>query len=206
MPELPEARKQRFQREYALSQYDAALLISSLGMANFYEQCTRELVRLGGKREEAQKLSASWITGELSNVLNADQIEISESGLRPEWLSSLLVRILDGTINRAGAKAIFPGMIAVARFNRSLEGLLYPKPEFSIDGIIESSGLKQISDAGAIGKVVDEVLAANPKQVEDYRAGKDKAFNSLVGQVMKRTQGKANPAQVNEILRRKLGG
>ena len=135
---------------------------------------------------------ANWITGPLSAKLNDENLEISQSRVTADLLASLVAKVTDGTISARTATAeVLPAMWS---------------GEGSADEIIEKRGLKQISDAGAIEKIVDEVLAANAKQVADYRAGKDKAFNSLVGQVMKRSQGKANPAQVNEILRRKLKG
>ncbi len=134
---------------------------------------------------------ANWIAGPLSARLNDEDLDVSKSKVSPESLRKLEARVADGTLSGKMAKEVFDAMWA---------------GEGSPDDIIEKKGLKQISDAGAIEKIVDEVLAANEKQVADYRSGKEKAFNSLVGQVMKRSQGKANPAQVNEVLRRKLKG
>src|SRR5262249_17516157 len=135
------------------------------------------------------KTVANWVNGELSALLNDRGVDFSQVLVPQKALAQLLERLHDGTISANAAKGVLQGIA---------DG------EGTADQIIEKRGLKQISDSGAIEKIVDQVLAANAKQVEDYRAGKDKAFNSLVGQVMKATQGKANPAQVNEILKRKL--
>jgi aspartyl-tRNA(Asn)/glutamyl-tRNA(Gln) amidotransferase subunit B len=137
------------------------------------------------------KLCANWQTGELAAALNRSEIDISKSPISAPILAGILARIKDGTLSGKTAKKVFDVAWELG-------------PGASVDAIIDRHGLRQISDAGAIEKLVDEVLAKNAKQVEDYRAGKDKAFNSLVGQVMKATQGKANPAQVNEMLRKKL--
>jgi aspartyl-tRNA(Asn)/glutamyl-tRNA(Gln) amidotransferase subunit B len=137
------------------------------------------------------KLCANWITGELAAALNRNNLDVSSSRVSSKQLAGLLARLADETVSGKMAKEVFEAMW---------------NGEGTADEIIEKRGLKQISDAGAIEKIVDQVLAANAKQVEDYRAGKEKAFNSLVGQVMKATRGKANPAQVNEILKRKLAG
>jgi aspartyl-tRNA(Asn)/glutamyl-tRNA(Gln) amidotransferase subunit B len=139
-----------------------------------------------------RKVAANWIMGEVSAALNSAQVEVGASPVGPAQLAGLIGRVLDGTINHKTAKEVF-----AALWNR--EGA-------SADAIIEARGLRQISDAGAIEKLIDEVLAANPGPVAEFRAGKEKAFNSLVGQCMKATRGKANPQQVNEILRRRLAG
>ncbi len=136
------------------------------------------------------KLAANWVMGELSAALNRADLDIAASPVSPAALAELLARVRDNTISGKIAKDVFEAMWA---------------GEGDADAIIEAKGLKQISDSGAIEKIVDEVLAANPKSVEEFRAGKEKAFNALVGQVMKASRGKANPAQVNDILRRKLG-
>ena len=183
MPELPEARRNRFMREYALPAYDAALVTASRAAADYFET----LVKAAGAEP---KLCANWQTGTLNAALNEAGLEIGESRVTAGSLAGLLRRIADGTLSGKLAKEVFDAMWA---------------GEGDADAIIERRGLRQISDAGAIEKLVDEVLAANEKQVADYRSGKEKAFNSLVGQVMKATRGKANPAQVNEILRRRLG-
>jgi len=182
LPELPETRRARFAREYGLPAYDAGLLTASRSAADYFEElleaCAAE-----------PKLAANWQIGELAGALNRAGLEIERSPVAAQALAGLVRRVADGTLSGKMAKEVFEAMWA---------------GEGSADQIIERRGLRQISDSGAIEKLVDEVLAANVKQVEDYRAGKEKAFNSLVGQVMKASKGKANPAQVNEILRGRL--
>jgi len=190
LPELPEARRARFMVQYHLSDYDAAALTSSKATADYFERAVAGVDRTQGKPQERAKLVANWVSVDLAAKLNADDLAIELSPVAPERLAKLLVRILDQTLSNKMAKEVFDAMWA---------------GEGEPDAIIDRRGLRQISDAAAIEKLVDEVLAANARQVEDYRAGKQKAFNSLVGQVMKVTGGRANPAQVNEILRRKLG-
>jgi aspartyl-tRNA(Asn)/glutamyl-tRNA(Gln) amidotransferase subunit B len=183
LPELPDAKRERFAREYRLPAYDAALITASRAAADFFEQ----LVRLSGAEP---KICANWQTGELSAALNRENLQVEASRIDAAALAALLKRLGDGTVSGKTAKEVFDAMWA---------------GEGGADQIIDRRGLRQISDAGEIEKLVGEVLAANAKQVQDYRAGKEKALQSLVGQVMKASQGKANPAQVNEILRRKLG-
>ena len=183
LPELPAARRERFARDYRLPAYDAAVLTASRAAADYFEA----LVRASGVEP---KLCANWQMGELAGALNREEADIAGSPVSADRLAGLLRRVADGTVSGKGAKQVFEAM--------------WKRGE-AADDIIEREGLRQVSDAGAIEKVVDEVLAANARQVEDYRAGKAKAFNALVGQVMKATHGKANPAQVNEILRKKLG-
>jgi aspartyl-tRNA(Asn)/glutamyl-tRNA(Gln) amidotransferase subunit B len=151
--------------------------------ANFYEQTLSAAT-------VSSKLAANWVMGDLSAQINKEGLDIAESRIRPSALANLLTRIEDGTLSSKLAKEVFSAMWA---------------GEGEADAIIEAKGLKQMSDSGEIEKIVDEVLAANPKSVEEFRAGKDKAFNALVGQVMKATKGKANPAQVNDLLKKKLG-
>jgi aspartyl-tRNA(Asn)/glutamyl-tRNA(Gln) amidotransferase subunit B len=182
LPELPDARRERFMREYRLPAYDAAVLTASRAAADYFEA----LAKASGADP---KLCANWQMGELAAALNRDEKEVASSPVPAGMLAGLVRRIADGTISGKAAKQVFDAMW---------------KQGGTADQIIEREGLRQVSDAGAIEKVVEAVLAANAKQVADYRAGKEKAFNSLVGQVMKATQGKANPAQVNEILKRKL--
>ena len=184
MGELPGAMRARFERDYALAPAMARLLTASRETADFYER----LVRASGG---APKLAATWVTGELAAALNKAGLEIHESPVSSERLAGLLRRIEDQSISGRSAKEVFDAMWSGGG---------------DADAIIESRGLRQVSDSGALEAAVDQVLAANEKQVADYRAGKEKAFNSLVGQVMKATGGKANPAQVGEILRRKLSG
>jgi aspartyl-tRNA(Asn)/glutamyl-tRNA(Gln) amidotransferase subunit B len=182
LPELPDEKAARFIEQYSLSAYDAGVLTASREMAEFYETVVRGL---GGH----PKLAANWVMGEFSGGLNKDNIEIKEAPITAERLSGLLARIVDDTISGKIAKDVFEQMWAERK---------------SADEIIEAKGLKQITDTGAIEKVIDEVMAANPKQLADYRSGKDKLFGFFVGQVMKVTGGKANPAQVNELLKKKL--
>jgi aspartyl-tRNA(Asn)/glutamyl-tRNA(Gln) amidotransferase subunit B len=187
MPELPEAKRDRYRTELALSAYDAITLTQSRELAEYFESTASSTASLGF----GAKPVANWVMGELSAKLNEADLDPSRSPVGPARLGGLLARIHDGTISGKIAKEVFDAMWA---------------GEGEADAIIERKGLRQISDAGAIEAIVAGVLAANPKQVEDYRAGKEKAFNSLVGQVMKATKGKANPAQVNELLRKKLAG
>jgi aspartyl-tRNA(Asn)/glutamyl-tRNA(Gln) amidotransferase subunit B len=183
LPELPDEKRARFAREYRLPAYDAGVLTASRAAAQYFE----ELVESSGVDA---KVCANWQMGELAAALNREEKDFAASPVTPPMLAGVLKRIVDGTVSGKGAKQVFD--------------LLW-RQGGDADAIIEREGLRQMSDAGAIEKLVDEVLAANAKQVEDYRAGKEKAFNSLVGQVMKATKGKANPGQVNEILKRKLG-
>jgi aspartyl-tRNA(Asn)/glutamyl-tRNA(Gln) amidotransferase subunit B len=184
MPELPDATRERFARQYALPAYDAGVLTASRAAADYFEA----LVEAAGVDA---KLCANWQTGALNAALNEADLPVSESKVSPVALAGLLKRIADDTLSGKMAKEVFDAMWA---------------GEGAADAIIEKRGLRQISDAGAIDRLIEEVLAAHPKQVEDYRAGKEKALNSLVGQVMKASRGKANPQQVNEALRRKLSG
>jgi aspartyl-tRNA(Asn)/glutamyl-tRNA(Gln) amidotransferase subunit B len=181
MPELPEAMKARFEAQYGLAHYDANALTSSRSTADYFVAT----VDAGCDA----KLAANWVMGSVSAKLNAEDKEISESPISPSALASLIKRIQDGTISNNAAKQVFEAMWA---------------GEGDADSIIESKGLKQVSDTGAIEAIVDEVLAANAAMVEEFKAGKEKAFNALVGQAMKASKGKANPAQVNEILKKKL--
>jgi len=184
LPELPQAKRERYMRDHQLSAYDAGVLTSSREVADYYEDLVRAL---GG----GYKLAASWITGELFGALKRTGLEISQSPLGSRQLAGLLRQIEDNVISGKTAKDVFDAM-----WNGEGEAA----------AIIAAKGLKQISDAGELEKIVDGVLAANPKSVEEYRAGKEKAFNALVGQAMKATRGKGNPAQINEILKKKLAG
>jgi aspartyl-tRNA(Asn)/glutamyl-tRNA(Gln) amidotransferase subunit B len=180
MPVLPEEKRKKYV-DNGLTPYQAAVLTSSRETANYADHAFMGATVFAGL--------ANWITGPLSARLNSENLDISKSKVLPDSLRELEARVADGTLSGKMGKEVFEAMWA---------------GEGTADEIIEKRGLKQISDSGAIEKIVDEVLAANAKQVEDYRSGKEKAFNSLVGQVMKRSQGKANPAQVNEVLRRRL--
>ncbi len=184
LPELPDATRERFARQYALPAYDAGVLTASRAAAGYFEA----LVRAAGVDA---KLCANWQTGALSAALNEADLQVSESKVSPASLAGLLKRIADGTLSGKMAKEVFDALWA---------------GEGGADEIIERRGLRQISDSALIEKLVDDVLASNAKQVQDYRAGKEKAFNSLVGQVMKATKGKADPELVNRVLRRKLSG
>ncbi|MFN0038184.1 MAG: Asp-tRNA(Asn)/Glu-tRNA(Gln) amidotransferase subunit GatB, partial [Burkholderiales bacterium] len=182
LPELPGARQARYCREYGLSNYDASMLTASRETADYFE-------RLLAVLPEDPKLCANWLKGELSARLNREDLDIERSPVTAAALGGLLIRIADGSISGKIAKDVFDAMWA---------------GEGSADEIIASKGLKQISDGDELGGIVDRILVENARQVADYKSGKEKAFQSLVGQVMKATRGKANPAQVNEILRRKL--
>ena len=183
LPELPDAMRYRFMGQYGLNDYDAALLTSSLAMAGYFEQVT---ARCGDA-----KLVANWITGALAAALNKADLDIVDSPVDAEQLAGLLARIQDDTISGKIAKQVFEAMWA---------------GEGDADQVIEAKGLKQITDTGAIEAIIDAIIAANPQQVEQYRAGKEKVFGFFVGQVMKQSQGKANPQQVNALLKQKLKG
>jgi len=189
LPELPEAKRKRYGTDFKISPTVAIQLTASRDKAEFFERSARSTDII--KFPEAPQDIAFTIVGEMAGFLNEAGLEFSESPITSEQLAKLRRRVLDGSISSKSAKEVLAEMWV---------GKGDP------DSIISAKGLKQISDSGEIEKIVDRVLAANAKQAEDYRAGKDKAFNSLVGQVMKATQGKANPAQVNEILKRKLNG
>ncbi len=181
LPELPEAMKARFESEYSLSSYDASGLTSSLDLADFF------IKTVGAKCDV--KLAANWILGSVLAKLNTEDTPVHLSPVSPVQLSDLINRITDGTISNNSAKQVFEALW---------------NAEGEVDGIIEAKGLKQESDSGAIEVIINEVLAANQAMVEEFKAGNEKAFNALVGQTMKASKGKANPAQVNELLKKKL--
>jgi len=189
LPELPDQKAARYIEKFGLPAYDAGVLTASREMGDYYEAVVAALTS-GGKGGH-EKLAANWVMGELSGALNKEGLEITQSRIDAVRLAGLLARIVDETISGKIAKEVFEAM-----WNEGKDA----------DAIIEAKGLKQITDTGAIEKVIDEVMAANPKQLADYRAGKDKLFGFFVGQVMKVTGGKANPAQVNELLKKKLAG
>jgi aspartyl-tRNA(Asn)/glutamyl-tRNA(Gln) amidotransferase subunit B len=182
LPELPDAKAARLARDHGLSDYDAGVLTASRELADYYE-------RVAAATSGEWKLAANWVMGELSGFLNRDGLEIGDSPVSAADLAGLLRRIVDGTLSGKLAKDVFETMWTERR---------------DADAIIEDRGLRQITDAGAIERVIADVMAANPAQLADFRAGKDKLFGFFVGQVMKATGGKANPAQVNELLRRLL--
>jgi aspartyl-tRNA(Asn)/glutamyl-tRNA(Gln) amidotransferase subunit B len=190
LPELPDQKAARFSQEYGLSAYDAGVLTASRELADYFEA-----VLSAAGRPVEPKLAANWVMGELAAALNRDGLEIdavARSGKLPaEQLAGLLKRIADQTISGKIAKEVFEAMWAGGA---------------SADAIIEQKGLRQITDTAAIEKAIDEVMAKNPAQLADFRAGKDKLFGFFVGQVMKATGGKANPAQLNELLKKKLPG
>ncbi|VWC49767.1 aspartyl/glutamyl-tRNA(Asn/Gln) amidotransferase subunit B [Burkholderia aenigmatica] len=188
MPELPVAMQQRFADEYGVSAYDAGVLTSSKAMAAYFEA----VVAKAGTANA--KIVANWLMGDVSSQLNRDGIEIDAIPVSAAQLALVLQRIADGTISNKIAKEIFATI-----WDEKADD------EGAADRIIDAKGLKQISDTGALEAIIDEVLAANAKSVEEFRAGKEKAFNALIGQAMKATKGKANPQQVNELLKKKLG-
>ena len=183
LPELPDQKAARFAKDFALSPYDAGVLSASRELGAYFEATA------AGLGADHAKLAANWVMGEVSSALNRDNLDIGASRVSPQQLSALLLRIVDGTISGKIAKEVFEAMWSQQK---------------SADAIIEAQGLKQITDSGAIEGVIDAVIAANPKQLADYRSGKDKLFGFFVGQVMKATGGKANPAQLNELLKAKL--
>jgi aspartyl-tRNA(Asn)/glutamyl-tRNA(Gln) amidotransferase subunit B len=195
MHESPDARKARFIAAHKLSEYDASLLTRSRETADYFESC----VRLAGGDA---KTVANWINGELAATLNREDVTIANGPVSAELLAELIKALKDGTISGKGAKVVFDELVAEWKAEPRNEEVARAQ----IARIIATKGLQQISDSGAIEKIVDDVLAANAAQVADYKSGKQKAFNALVGQVMKASQGKANPAQVNELLRKKLDG
>lgn len=181
LPELPAAMQARFQSDYGVSAYDASVLTGSRALADYFEAAAQACGQ--------GKLAANWVMGELSAALNRADLGIEQSPVSAAQLGALIDRIHDGTLSGKLARQVFEGLWEGAG---------------EVDAIIEARGLRQISDSGELEKIIDEVLAANPKSVEEFRAGKDKAFNALVGQVMKASKGKANPAQVNERLKARL--
>ena len=184
LPELPDEKAARFVADHALSAYDAGVLTASRELADYYETVVKGL---GGQ----PKLAANWVMGDLSGALNKDGLEVGQSRVAAPALAQLLARIGDNTISGKIAKEVFEAMWTEGK---------------GADEIIDARGLRQITDTSAIEKAIDEVMAGNPQQLADYRSGKDKLFGFFVGQVMKATQGKANPAQLNELLKRKLAG
>ena len=184
MPELPTAMASRFVRDDGLPAYDAAMMTQSLPFARYYEAA-----RDGCGQA---KLAANWLMGEVSKRLNAEGRSIETAPVVPAALSAVIRRVADGTISNSSARQVFDA--------------LWSGDGADVDALIESKGLKQLSDSGKLEAIVDAVIAANDKSVAEFRAGKDRAFNALVGQVMKASKGKANPAQAGELLRRRLAG
>ena len=183
MPELPAAMAHRFEHTDGLPAYDAAMMTQSLPLARYYEA-----VRDASGQA---KLAANWLQGEVSKRLNAEGGDIATVALAPATLAALIQRVADGTVSHNGARQVFDA--------------LWSGLTIGVDAIIAAQGLMQMNDSAALLAIVDAVLAANKKSVAEFRAGKDKAFNALVGQVMKASKGKANPAQAGELLRQRLG-
>ena len=183
MPELPRQMAERFVTGYQLPEYDAVTLTQTPAMAAYFEQ----VAAASGQ----PKLASNWIMGELSRRLNAEEIGIEAARVSAAQLAQLIARIHDGTISNAAARQVFEA--------------LWTGEGAGVDAVIEAKGLKQMNDTGALEQIVDEVIAANPDNVAQFKAGKDKAFNALVGQVMKASRGKANPQQASELLRARLG-
>ena len=181
LPELPDAKKTRFAKEFGLNDYDASVLTNNRDMADYFE-CV-------AKSSGDAKLAANWVAGELQALLKKNNWEIKESPIQADRLATLIARIKDNTISGKIAKTVFEAMI---------------KDSSNVDDIIEAKGLKQVTDIGEIAKLVNEIIANNPEQVEQFREGKEQVLSYLVGQAMKLSRGKANPAQVNQILREKL--
>ena len=190
MPALPAKLRAQWQREFGLSAYDAQLLTQDRDTAKVFE----DLLAIVGK--PLAKAAANLIAGEFASSVNKAGVAVAHVSLKAEHLAALLTRTADGTISNKIAKDIFAML-----WEEALSG----KAISAVDHIIDAKGLKQISDSGALEAMIDTVLAANEKSVEEFRSGKEKAFNALVGQIMKASQGKANPGQVNELLRKKLG-
>ncbi len=182
MPELPRAMAARFVQQYGLPEYDATTLTQSQAMAAYFEAAAQAC--------GAPKLASNWVMGEISRRLNQEEIGMDAVKVPSSQLAQLITRIQDGTISNNAAKQVFDA--------------LWGGEGADVDAIIEAKGLKQMNDSGALEKIIDEVIAANPDNVAQFRAGKDKAFNALVGQAMKASKGKANPQQVNDLLRAKL--
>jgi aspartyl-tRNA(Asn)/glutamyl-tRNA(Gln) amidotransferase subunit B len=184
MPELPRLMAARFVQDYGLPEYDATTLTQSKAMASYFE----EAARASGQA----KLASNWIMGEVSRRLNAQEMGIERAPVPAKTLAALIARIQDGTVSNNAARQVFDA--------------LWTGEASDVDAVIEAKGLKQVNDTGALEKIVDEVIAANAANVEQVRAGRDKAFNALVGQAMKASKGKADPAQVNKLLKKKLAG
>jgi aspartyl-tRNA(Asn)/glutamyl-tRNA(Gln) amidotransferase subunit B len=182
MPELPRAMAARFVADYGLPDYDAATLTQSKAMAGYFETAARACGQ--------PKLASNWIMGEVSRRLNAGEAGIEQAPVSAAQLAALIGRIADGTVSNNAARQVFDA--------------LWNGDGTDVDGVIDAKGLRQMNDSGALDQIIDEVLAANADNVAQFKAGKEKAFNALVGQVMKASKGKANPAQVNERLKARL--
>jgi aspartyl-tRNA(Asn)/glutamyl-tRNA(Gln) amidotransferase subunit B len=182
MPELPRQMAQRFVETYGLPEYDATTLTQSPAMAAYFETTA--------KASRQAKMASNWVMGEVSRRLNAEEKDIAQAPVSAEILAQLLARIADGTVSNNAAKQVMDA--------------LWSGDGVDVDAVIEAKGLKQMNDSGAVEKIIDEVLVANAEMVDQFKAGKEKAFNALVGLCMKASKGKANPQQVNDLLREKL--
>ncbi len=181
LPELPDAKRERFVKDYSLPEYDAEFLTSSIAMADYFEGCV--------KLHNQPKIVSNWIMGDLARLLNEDNLDIKDSPITPKKLTDMLKLMDKGIISGKIAKVVFEEMFKTGN---------------DPDAIVQEKGLVQVTDESEIEKVIDEVIKANPGQLADYKAGKDKLFGFFVGQVMKESKGKANPAKVNELLKKKL--
>jgi aspartyl-tRNA(Asn)/glutamyl-tRNA(Gln) amidotransferase subunit B len=191
MPELPGVMAARFEKDYGLPAYDATMMTQSRAFAEFFEQATTA--------SGAPKLVSNWLMGEVSRRLNASEQGIESSPVNAELLGALVKRISDGTLPNNAARQVFEALWTGEQAGAA-------NALARVDAIIEAKDLKPMADTGELEKILDDILAANAKSVEEFRAGKEKAFNALVGQAMKATKGKANPATVNELLKKKLAG
>jgi aspartyl-tRNA(Asn)/glutamyl-tRNA(Gln) amidotransferase subunit B len=192
MPELPRAMAARFVADYGLPEYDATTLTQSQAIGAYFEATARACGQ--------PKLASNWIMGELSRRLNASEMDVAAAPVQPAELAALISRIADGTVSNNAAKQVFDALWSGE--GQAPAGAADAAAR--VDELIEAKGLKQMNDSGALEKIIDEVIAANADNVAQYKAGKDKAFNALVGQVMKASKGKANPQQVNDLLRARL--
>jgi aspartyl-tRNA(Asn)/glutamyl-tRNA(Gln) amidotransferase subunit B len=190
MPVLPAARREQLMDAYDLSPYDAAMVTASRGASDYLDQALLALQSTGPLTAARVKLLANWIMGELASALNRDGLEIGQSPLSPQRLAGLLDRISDGTVSNKIGREVF--------------AMLWADASLCADHVIEAQGLRQVQDSGQLQGWVLEVVEANPRMVEEFRSGRDKALNALVGQVMKRSGGKANPQAVTDLLRAAL--
>jgi aspartyl-tRNA(Asn)/glutamyl-tRNA(Gln) amidotransferase subunit B len=185
MPELPEALRERLVREHGLSDYDAAMVAASRASADYF------FATVASGTHPDPKQVANWMMGELASALNRESMDIAQSRVSPAQLAGIIARISDGTVSN--------------KIGRDIFSAIWSGDYHDADAAIDGKGLRQIQDTGLIEGFVNEVIAANPKMVEEFRGGKEKALNALVGQVMKKSQGKANPQQVTDIFKQKLG-
>jgi aspartyl-tRNA(Asn)/glutamyl-tRNA(Gln) amidotransferase subunit B len=191
MAELPRVMAERFVRDYGLPEYDATQLTQSKAMAAYFETAAKACGQ--------PKLASNWIMGEVSRRMNSGEVTLDNIPVSPALLAGLITRIADNTISNSAARQVFEALWSEATASADAEALT------TIDALIDAKGLKQMNDSGALEAIIDEVLAANPKNVEEFKAGNTKALNGLVGPIMKASKGKANPAQVNALLLKKLG-